>query len=78
MEKLIFDNRIMNTDKTGLNPGVLAIIKSDPILFGKVAGALEIAPASLPFLLRKNDKKLTQAKVLEEIEEHLKVQDTAA
>ena len=78
MEKLIFDKEILNNDKTGLNADIISAIKSDPILFGKVAVAVGVSSATLPFLLRRNDKKLTQAKVLQEIENHLKVQDTPA
>ena len=78
MEKLIFDKRILNEDIKGLNPDMIYAIKSNPLLFGKVAIALGVSSATLPDLLRKNDKRLTQAKVLQEIEDHLRLQDTAA
>lgn len=78
MEKIIFNKEILNNDKTGLHNDALASIKSDPILFGKVAVAVGVSSATLPFLLRRNDKKLTQARVLQEIENHLRLQDTAA
>lgn len=78
MEKIIFDNRIMKSDKTGLNPWVITKIRKDSKLLIKVADELKISPATLYVVLRKNDERLTQAKVLELIEDHLKVQDTAA
>ena len=78
MEKLIFNKEILNNELTGLNADTLSSINSDPILFGKVAVAVGVASRTLPDLLRRNDKKLTQAKVLQQIEAHLKMQDTAA
>lgn len=50
--------------KIALKKEILDRIKSDPILYGKVAFELEIAPASLPRLIYTNDPKLTQAGIL--------------
>ena len=75
MEKLIFKNEILNTEKTGLSQDIIVGIKRDQILFAKVAVAVGVSSVTLPSLLRRNDKKLTQAKVLQEIEEHLRTQN---
>lgn len=64
-------------ENNGLDPKILDKIKRDPILFGKVANALCVAPTTLPRLLSANDAKLTQAKVLIVLREHLGVQDNA-
>ena len=64
-------------ENNGLRKEIVDKIKSDPILYGKVAAALEISPTTLPRLLYANDGKLTQASVLMVLREHLGVQDNA-
>lgn len=56
-----------------IKQGVLDQIKKDPILYGKVASELSVAPASLPRLIYANDKRLTQVGVLKIIGDHLHV-----
>jgi len=52
-------------------------VKTDTALYGKVAEAAGVTPLSLPGLLYKNSPKLTQARVLNTIREHLNLpQDT--
>ena len=51
-------------DRIKLKQEILDEIKTNPILYGEVANALNIAPLSLPRLLKDNDSKLTQAQVL--------------
>lgn len=48
-------------------------VKTDGILFGMVANALNIDPASLPRLLRSNHKKLTYINVAKTIATYLHV-----
>lgn len=60
-----------------LKEEIMEKIKSDPTLYGKVAEAAGVSPFSLPGLIYKNSPKLTQAKVLNTIREHLNLaQDT--
>lgn len=54
-----------------LKKDILDELTSNGALFGAVATALDISPVSLPRLIYKNDKKLTQASVLKLIKEHL-------
>lgn len=54
-----------------LKKAILDRIKTDPMLYGKVAAELAISPASLPRLIYDNDKKLTQAGVLRVLRDHL-------
>lgn len=59
-----------------LQRGVISEIKKDPILFGKVAKALNIAPISLPRILYSNEPvQLTQASVMIVLREYLGKQD---
>lgn len=63
-------------EKIILKQEILDKIKKDPILFGRVAKALEIIPISLPRLLYSIEPvKLTQANVLKVLREYLGVQD---
>lgn len=57
--------------QTVLKQEVLAAIKSDSILYGKIGGELNMSPASLPRLIYDNDKRLTQAGVLKILSKHL-------
>jgi hypothetical protein len=50
-------------------------IKEDPILFGRVAQALDLKPISLYNVLAQNHIKLTQAGVMMVLREYLGVQD---
>lgn len=59
-------------ENAGLKSEVLDKIKSDPILYGRVAEALSISPTTLPRLIYANDAKLTQINVLMVLSEHLK------
>jgi hypothetical protein len=54
----------------GLKEDVLELIKTDPILHGKVAAVLGVVSSSLTRLLLQNHPKLTQAAVLQTIKEH--------
>ena len=47
-----------------LKKKILESIKTDPTLYGKVAAALLVSPATLPRLIYANDARLTQASVL--------------
>jgi hypothetical protein len=66
----------MNVPKYALTTTVKESVLRDPLLFGKVAAALNIAPTSLPRFLNNDDSRLTQAGVLETIAQHLKIKDT--
>lgn len=50
-------------------------IKTDPLLYGKVAYILNLTPGSLKLLLIKNDVRLTQASVLKILQDHLHLDD---
>lgn len=63
-------------ENKGLKEGIVDKIKTDPILYGKVAEALGVSPTSLPRILYANDEKLTQVKVLRVLREHLDAQDS--
>lgn len=60
-------------EQIALKPEYIEKIKTDGILFGMVANALKIDPASLPRLLRKNHTKLTYMNVAKTIANYLKV-----
>lgn len=62
-------------ENNGLKPEIVDKIKSDPLLYGKIADALGIAAMSLPRVLYSNSSKLTQINVLRILKEHLGVQD---
>lgn len=51
---------------------VLEIIANNPELFGKVADALKIRPASLPMTLKRNGNNLNQHSIVKLVAEHLK------
>jgi hypothetical protein len=55
-----------------LKQEILDNIKRDPILFGRVAEALGVAPTTLPRIIYDNDRKLTQIGVLKVLGKHLK------
>ena len=56
-----------------LKSNILEQIQTDGILYGKVANALDKSPATLPALLRNNDARLTQKRILVIISEHLNI-----
>lgn len=58
-----------------LKKDILNKLTSNGPLFGAIATSLNIAPVSLPRLIYKNDKKLTQAGVLKLIKDHLGVEN---
>lgn len=60
-------------DQLVLKQGIVETIKSDPLLYGKVAYILDRTPGSLRKILADNDVKLTQAAVLRILREHLGV-----
>jgi uncharacterized membrane protein len=59
-----------------LKEEILDRIRTDGILFGKVAFALDVMPSTMPRIIQKNASKLTQIGVLKIIAEHLGVQST--
>ena len=59
-----------------LNQWVVDKIKTEPILFGQVAQALDLKPLSLFKVLSENHPKLTQAGVMKVLREYLRVQDS--
>lgn len=56
-----------------LRQEILDKIKTDPMLYGKVAAELKLSPTSMPRLIYDNSPKFTQSGVLKIIREHLKV-----
>lgn len=56
-----------------LKQNIVDQVKSDAMLYGKVATALNVAPLSLPRLLNSRDKKLTQANVLAVLRKELNI-----
>jgi hypothetical protein len=66
--------QILNNSKMeriGLKQDVIASIKSNSLLYGKVGNELKMAPTTLIKLLYDNDKRLTQAGVLKILGKHL-------
>lgn len=57
-----------------LRQEIVEKIKDDPLLYGKVAKALYIKPVSLPYLLDRNNIKLTRKPVLQILKKHLGVE----
>jgi hypothetical protein len=57
-----------------LKQDILDKIKTDPMLYGKVAAELKISPASLPRLIYDKDNRLTQRGVLRILSEHLTIE----
>lgn len=55
-----------------LKPGIRDKVKTDPILFGKVAKSLDISPRTLLDLLPANPPRIATASVLNVILEHVK------
>lgn len=56
-----------------LKQEVIDKIRKDPILFGTIAHTLGITPMSLPRVLSANSVRLTEALVLQELRNHLKI-----
>lgn len=54
-----------------LKPEVLEAMKRDPMLYGKVAAAINASPLSMPDMIRKNHRRFTEAKALKVMAEHL-------
>ncbi len=57
-----------------LKQGIMEKIKSDPLLFGKVAYILGVSPLSMPRILASNSPKLTRTSVLKLLKQHLRVE----
>lgn len=56
-----------------LKQDIVDKIKTDPILYGKVASALGLSPTSLVRLLYAQSEKLTQANVVLVLREYLNI-----
>ena len=56
-----------------LKQEIVERIKSDTVLFGKIAEKLGVRLVSLPQILYANPERLTQAGVLRIIREHLNI-----
>jgi len=65
-----------NIMKIVLKQDILNRIKSDPILYGKVASEVGVVPMTLPRLLYSNDPRLTQAGILEIIKSSMGISST--
>lgn len=62
--------------KYELKEEILHSIKTDPILFGKVAFTVNVIPGSLTRLLLQKHKKLVHPNVLAVISKHLGIKDS--
>ena len=60
-------------EREGLKQDILNKIKSDPMLYGKIAAELRLSPTTLPKLIYDRDNRLTQRGVLRILSEHLNV-----
>ncbi|HVZ95415.1 MAG TPA: hypothetical protein VG847_00965 [Chitinophagaceae bacterium] len=58
-------------ERLRLKKDIVMQIQNDPILFGKIAFALNLKPSSLPQLLYNNHINLTQFSSIKIIREHL-------
>lgn len=57
-----------------LKQEIMEKIKSDPLLYGKVAYVLGVSPLSMPRILGSNSPKLVRISVLKLLKQHLKIE----